>query len=119
MGRIARVEWVDDLDGKPVDADECQRVEFEVKFPGRRGIRYVLDLRPSNVAKFEKDLGKYLEKAAPVRAASSASGRVLPASATAAERTRFIREWALQNGYEVSTRGRIPQAIIDAFNERQ
>jgi hypothetical protein len=29
-----------------------------------------------------------------------------------------IRTWARANGFEVSTRGRIPQAVEDAYNMR-
>jgi hypothetical protein len=27
-----------------------------------------------------------------------------------------IRDWARQNGYEVSDRGRVPRSIVDEFN---
>ncbi|WP_442973052.1 Lsr2 family DNA-binding protein [Rhodococcus sp. NBC_00294] len=32
------------------------------------------------------------------------------------EQTRAIREWANANGYEVSDRGRIPAAVVEAFD---
>jgi hypothetical protein len=31
------------------------------------------------------------------------------------EQTKAIRDWARQNGYELSDRGRIPATVIEAF----
>jgi hypothetical protein len=115
MAKETRIEWIDDLDGKPVEAEDCHTVELEVKLPGRRTTRYELDMRTANVARFEKDLSKYLDKATPVRVGQS-TGRATNGSAGTAERSRVIREWAIDNGYEVSARGRIPHDIIEAFD---
>ncbi|WP_238420701.1 Lsr2 family protein [Gordonia sp. 'Campus'] len=117
MAKTTRVEWVDDFDGKPVGDDDCHRVEFEVKLPGRRAARYALDLRTANLARFEKDINKYIDKATPVRGSGPLPTRGSTGSASSPERSRQIREWAIDNGYEVSARGRIPQSIIDAFND--
>ena len=35
------------------------------------------------------------------------------------EELQRIRQWAQDNGYNPSTRGRITQSIIDAYNEAQ
>lgn len=123
MAKVERVEFIDDLDGKPIDADDLNRVEFEVKLPGRQPVRYGMDLRTASVAKFERDMGKYIAKADKMqrngRAATKptrASVDTTPAPAPAApEQTRTIREWAIDNGYEVSERGRVPAKIVEAF----
>ncbi|MFT4398417.1 histone-like nucleoid-structuring protein Lsr2 [Gordonia lacunae] len=113
MAKIERVEIIDDLDGRPIDPDEVNTVEFEVRFPGRRAERYVLDLREANLAKFTKDLGKYTTKATKVtaRGGSSPGGRGQDAS-----RNHTIRQWALANGYDLARRGRIPTHIVTAFD---
>jgi hypothetical protein len=117
VAKVERVEITDDLDGKVIDADDVNRVEFEVKISGRRAVRYGLDLRTANVERFEKDITKYASKAERLTAAGragSATAGVSPASSR--ERTRAIREWAVENGFEVSERGRIAADVIEAFD---
>lgn len=59
MAKIARVEVVDDVDGRPIDSEDVNTVEFSVTLPRQRIARYVLDVRPANLAKFERDIPKY------------------------------------------------------------
>ena len=86
--------------------------------PGARKAReYVLDLRPSNLAKFESAIGKYINAATEVRgAANTTKTTPAPAAGSAKEQLRAIREWARTQGYEVSDRGRIPAEIVDAYH---
>lgn len=114
MGKIERIEFVDDYDGRPVDAEDITTVEFEVILPGRRSARYSIDLRAANVAKFEKDLSKYTERATKLPASSGAGGR----GRTSQTRTQRIRRWAVSNGYALAARGRIPAHVIAAFDEQ-
>lgn len=107
MAKVERVEITDDLDGKVIDADDVNRVEFEVKISGRRAVRYGLDLRTANVERFERDITKYASKAERLTAAGRAGSTAGVSPATSRERTRAIREWAQENGFEVSERGRI------------
>ena len=117
MAKIERVEIVDDLDGKAIDPDDLNRVEFEVKISGRRTVRYGLDLRTSNVERFEKDITRYVNKAEKIQAnGRPVSGRVSSGSGASKEHTRAIREWAVENGYDVSPRGRLAVEIIEAFD---
>ncbi|GAA3706312.1 histone-like nucleoid-structuring protein Lsr2 [Gordonia hankookensis] len=122
MAKVERVEFIDDLDGKPIDADDLNRVEFEVKLPGRQPVRYGMDLRTASVARFERDMGKYIAKAdkmprngratRPVRSSVDTTPSPAPA---APEQKRTIREWAIDNGYEISDRGRVPARIVEAY----
>jgi hypothetical protein len=120
VARTTRVEVdvIDDLDGKPVDPDEVVQVEFSVKLPGARKAReYVLDLRPSNLTKFEAAIGKYISAATEVRGATnSTKTTATPAQGSAKQQLRAIREWARTQGYDVSDRGRIPAEIVDAYH---
>lgn len=113
MAKIERIEFVDDFDGRPVDAEDITTVEFEVTLPGRRAARYSIDLRAANVAKFEKDLSKYTKRATRMPATSGAGcGR------TSQTRAQRIRQWAVANGYDLAARGRIPAHVVAAFDER-
>lgn len=34
------------------------------------------------------------------------------------EQNRAVREWAIQNGYKISERGRIPVEVTEAYKNR-
>lgn len=116
MAKVERVEFIDDVDGKPIDPDDLNRVELEVKLPGRRATRYALDLRSTNVTRFEKDVAKYLDNATRItrtgiaRSASDAGG-----SGLSKDQIRQIRQWAVDAGHDLSARGRLPNSIIAAY----
>ena len=60
----------------------------------------------------------FVENATPVRAPrgrARTGGRVSRPPASDPDQTRAIRAWAAANGYVVSTRGRIPKSVQDAF----
>lgn len=117
MAKVQRVEFIDDIDGKPIDPNDLHRVELEVKLPGRRATRYTLDLRSTNVARFEKDLAKYLDNATRITRAGKAqpSTRDGAGSALSKEEVQAIRQWAIDAGYELSARGRLPHSVIDDY----
>ncbi|ANA86389.1 nucloid associated Lsr2-like [Gordonia phage OneUp] len=109
MARVTHVSVLDDLDGRPIDDGDANAVPFSF-----RGVDYVIDLRTSNVMKFEKALEKWIEHANRVggrkrstRIAASALGR--------REQLKQIREWARGEGYDVSDRGKVPEDVIEAF----
>ena len=104
----------DDLDGG--DADRT--IEF-----GLDGVNYTIDLSEKNAGKLRKALDPYLAVAARVGRAGG-SGRIASRPAAAPPRAnrdqnQAIREWAAKNGYEVSERGRIPAAIVEAFHSKR
>lgn len=59
-------------------------------------------------------------KSAPTRKATSQGESAAPRKANAAAagpaRLKAIREWAAANGHTVSARGRIPTAVVEAFD---
>ena len=114
MAKIARVEVVDDVDGRPIDSEDVHTVEFSVTLPGQRIARYVLDVRPANLAKFERDISKYTSRATKVAADHATTGGRARPSPT---RSQAIRQWAPDNGYHVSARGRIPLHVVSAFDD--
>ncbi len=99
MAKKVTVTLVDDFDGAGA-ADET--VEF-----GLDGVTYEIDLSSKNAAKLRNDLKQWVE--AGRRVGGRRRGR-------SGEQSAAIREWARRNGHNVSTRGRIPADVIDAFH---
>ena len=102
MAQRTVVTLQDDLDGGPAD----ETVRFAI---GAR--EYEIDLSTANAAKFRQQLAPFIAHGRP---AGSAPRR--PARTTASRRrSREIREWAQQQGIEVSERGRIPASVVAQF----
>lgn len=110
MAKKVTVTLVDDFDGEGA-ADET--VEF-----GLDGVTYEIDLSNKNAGKLRADLKQWIESGRRVggrrrgRAPTSGRGR----AAIDREQSAAIRDWARRNGHNVSTRGRIPADVIDAFH---
>lgn len=114
------MQLVDDIDGSVIDDDSGEAIEFSVS-----GVDYVIDLKAKNATEFHRKLAYYIEHATRVggrkrKAAITAPKTVAPTSDTPQtkrdpEQTRAIRQWASDEGYEISDRGRIPAEIVDAF----
>ena len=102
---------IDDLDG----SDAQRTVTFA--WDGRT---YEIDLSRKNAAAFEKTLKPYLAAARNARPTPRSSARGKPAATSARRRDlQAIRDWAKANGHEVSDRGRVPSAVIEAYRAAQ
>lgn len=112
----------DDLDGSPAD----RTVQF-----GWEGSSFEIELSKKNATAFEKAMKPYVDVARRVRGGgttrqrsnsqrgSSKRGSSQRAASRRSDNKRdlgAIREWASQNGYEVSTRGRIAGSVVEAYN---
>jgi len=97
------VRLEDDLTGGP--ADET------VKF-GIDGRSYEIDLNARHAADFRRQLARFLEHASLVRTAHRR-----PPVRTLANRARSrqIRAWAEEQGFDVSERGRLPREVIQQY----
>jgi Lsr2 len=106
-----QVLLVDDLDGGAAS----ETVSF-----GLDGSGYEIDLSADNAAKLRDALAPFLGHARRATRGPVRSGPVVKAARIGArvdrEQTQAIREWARKNGHKVSERGRIPAAIVDAYN---
>ena len=108
MAREIRVILTDDIDG----GEGARTVEFSLDKTA-----YSIDLSEANIAKLEAALAPYIAKAErvrPRRTAASAGGRKAAGSRSGGG-SSAIREWARANGYEVSDRGRVPGAVVAAY----
>jgi hypothetical protein len=115
---------VDDLDGGEAD----RTVRF-----GLDGVDYEIDLAESNIEDLAAALAPFIAVARPVagrarRVSSAGPSPTRPRSARPATASRnartsrsadtaTIREWATAHGFSVGERGRIPDAIKQAWAE--
>jgi hypothetical protein len=110
MAQKVTVQLVDDLDDSPIADGAGRTVEFSFD-----GASYEIDLSNDNVDAFREAISDY------VAAARKLGGRRASSTprATGAKRASGdlgkIREWAKDNGYEVSTRGRISAQVQEAY----
>lgn len=100
--------YIDDLDGSSINEGEVQIVQFSVD-----GDDYALDLTPAHAAEVRSVFQKYIDKAHPAESSRKrrSSKRNDPAF------NRKVRAWAIQQGYKVSSRGRLAADIIYAYND--
>ena len=105
MAQQTTVTLTDDLDG----GKAAETVSF-----GLDGRIYEIDLSKKNAAALRKALGEYTASARRVR-----SGRPVVRALKSPERVdaKAIREWAQENGYKVSARGRVPSDVVERFQE--
>ena len=103
MAQRIQVQLIDDFIGD--EADET--VNF-----GIDGTTYEIDLSTANARQLREALAPYLEKGCKVRGHSGARQRSKPSGR---EDSHRIRQWAKENGYETSARGRISKTVIEAF----
>lgn len=111
MAKKVTVALVDDIDGQTA-ADET--VVFSVD-----GVAYEIDLASPNADKLRNQLSVWVQHGRKVnrrrRGSAPFRARHSPVS-TDREQSGAIREWARKNEYEISSRGRIPAGILDAYN---
>jgi hypothetical protein len=112
MAQKVTVQLVDDLDGTV--AEDISTVTF-----GLDGASYEIDLTGGNADKLRDSLADLVGSTRRTGGRAKRGTTIKGAAAPAAnrEQTKAIRDWARQNGYELSDRGRIPSTVIEAFEE--
>ncbi|UOZ02966.1 MULTISPECIES: Lsr2 family protein [unclassified Amycolatopsis] len=111
MAQKVLVEMLDDLDGSPA----THTIPF-----GLDGVSYEIDLSDDNATALRGELARFI---AASRKTGGRKVRVATGQSTASsadrERSRAIRAWAGESGYEVSERGRLSSEIVTAYDEAQ
>ncbi|MGG7104742.1 histone-like nucleoid-structuring protein Lsr2 [Rhodococcus sp. 24CO] len=102
MAEIFIRQLIDDLDGKPIDTGLGHEVTFSYQ-----GADYRIDLRPTNADKIEAVFAPYIKAAEKVSSASKPRKKTSAAvkasgSGRSVEQLKAIREWAGNNGFDVS-----------------
>jgi hypothetical protein len=113
MAQKVTVQLVDDLDDSPITAGDGRTVEFAFD-----GSTYEIDLSNDNVDKFRDAISDYIAAARKVSGRRTSGGTAAPKTAPKrgnSEELAKVREWAKENGYEVSSRGRISTQVQEAY----
>jgi hypothetical protein len=99
MATVTRTFLVDDLDGS---TEDVQNVRISLD-----GTNFEMD---------RENLARYVERGTRVTPQRTRrSQRVVKPPVSGRDQVQAVRDWARQNGYKVSARGRIPKSIQDAF----
>jgi hypothetical protein len=106
VAQRTQIIFVDDLSGETLPDGQGQTVTFSLD-----GTSYEIDLNRDNADKLREDLKRYVTAARKVGRQSSPGRR----TASTRQDTAAVRVWAKANGHEVSERGRIPSAVIAAY----
>jgi len=83
------------------------------------GANYTIDLSAENAQKLRNDFAMWIAHARKeggrrrTRGPAAAKGR----ASVDREQSAAIRDWARRSGHDVSDRGRIPAAIIEAYHQ--
>jgi len=115
MAQITHVKLVDDLDG----GEAAESVSFSLD-----GKTYEIDLSEKHAAALRDAFAPFIGGARRAGNAAKVGSqqRMSTARSTGSGRSRgetaAIREWANANGLEVSTRGRISSAVLEAYENR-
>ncbi|MBC2644487.1 MULTISPECIES: Lsr2 family protein [unclassified Rhodococcus (in: high G+C Gram-positive bacteria)] len=113
MARKVVVEMVDDIDGT-VFGDDGESIHYAVE-----GVEYVIDLKDEHAKELRETFEYYIAHSTRVGGRKHRSDRqVNPATVRRSSgETQKIRAWAIEQGYEISSRGRIPTEIEQAFHD--
>ena len=112
MAQKVDVRFVDDLDG----SEAAGTVSFALD-----GRAYEIDLSDDNASRLRDSLATFVAAARRTGTRRARGQRSSTSEAPAAparpsrEATAAIRTWARENGHEVSERGRIPKAVVEAY----
>lgn len=107
MAQKVKIILVDDLDAGSAD----ETVRF-----GLDGSQYEIDLSTDNAKNLRAALKPFLDAG---RKVGGRTGRPRSAGSARNNEAAQIREWARNNGYTVSERGRVNSEIIEAYRAAQ
>ncbi len=107
MAQRTIVELTDDLDGGKAE----ETISFRLD-----GTGYEIDLSKANADRFRETTSQYVRAARRAGGTGAGRGRQRPVGAGASRsQTAGIRAWAVANGHNVSSRGRIPASVQAAY----
>ena len=109
MAQKVTTHLVDDLTGDTIEDGKGRTIAF-----GFDGTHYEIDLTDDNADALREAFSDYIAAARKVTGRSNRAGSV-PKRGNSEELAK-IREWANANGHDVSSRGRISQAVRDAYD---
>jgi hypothetical protein len=111
MAQKTRVILVDDIEGNEITDGSGETLQF-----GLDGVTYEIDLTDRNASKLRDALSFYIAHARRTGGRRQ-TGRGNSTGSGGSNRSDLqkIREWAKENGYKVSDRGRISKEVQEAY----
>lgn len=114
MARRIVHQIVDDLDGTILEAGAGETVSFSLD-----GVAYEIDLTEAHAGALRDVLAPYIDAGRSISSPRSATPTGNKRRRTGQTDYAPVREWAKANGYSVSERGRVPAAILEAYEAAQ
>lgn len=111
MARKIVHQLIDDLDDTLIEIGSGETVRFSLD-----GSAYEIDLTTENAAVLRAAFEPYVAAARSVSSARSGASAGRKRRRPGQPDYSTIRAWAAENGYKVSERGRVPAAILDAYD---
>jgi len=114
VARKTTIVLEDDLSGEVLEQGRGETISFALD-----GQAFEIDLSEENSAQLRADLSRYVDAGRKTNAPRGGTpGRKAANSSAGAGRkdTGEIRTWAREHGHEVSERGRIPSAVVEAYD---
>lgn len=108
MTQRTYIQLIDDIDGSEGEATHTFTVN---------GTTYEIDLSMQNGKRFNEALLPFVEKGRRIRGAGPAPTRRTQTPHGPDVDPRVVRAWAVENGYEISLRGRVSREIVAAWRE--
>ncbi|WP_043442857.1 histone-like nucleoid-structuring protein Lsr2 [Arthrobacter sp. L77] len=110
MAQKVKIILIDDIDGG--EAEETVRF-------GLDGVQYEIDLSETHASELRSALSDYVGAARRGNQPKQRSSTSSAASSSRNQEAARIREWAKENGYNVSSRGRVNGEIVEAYRAAQ
>jgi hypothetical protein len=108
MAQRVVTELTDDLDGTTIEDGAGETVTFALD-----GTSYEIDLSANNAEKMRKVFQTYIDGGRKV-GGSTRRGRPAATKSSTAD-AKAIRAWAVEQGIEMSARGRIPSEVAEQY----
>lgn len=109
MAQKIITELVDDIDGSVIDKSG-ETIVF-----GLNGTEYEIDLSAEHADELRKAIEFYIGYARKLPSRSARRAGVARTAKRSAEQSRAIRQWAREQGLDVSDRGRISVEVEQAY----
>ncbi|MFD9664415.1 Lsr2 family protein [Rhodococcus sp. NPDC059968] len=110
MARKVVVELTDDIDGT-VFGEDGESISYAVD-----GVEYGIDLKDEHAKELRETFEYYIAHSTRVGGRKHRADRQVNPAKRPSDETKKIRAWAIEQGYELSARGRIPTEIEQAFH---
>jgi hypothetical protein len=109
MAKQQITRLIDDLDGEVLEAGKTIHFSLE-------GRAYEIDLSDENAEKLREAFAPFIKAGRSIGSGSRSTSTRGRAAKKDSRDLGVVREWAAANGYEVSTRGRVPAAVLEAYD---